>query len=128
MKIQKPIEIDVSLLYKCPNKKCRMKHWLFLRETKNKNFKVICECGENFKPKQVKTICIKYNNKPKTRNIKTKTVPIDLLSKCSTILESYGCSKNESVELISKAYINSPTNDALELVKSSLQLLEINNV
>lgn len=130
MKIQKPIKTDASFLYLCPNIDCNNKHWLFLREVKTKNFKVVCECGTVFKIKQIQDLKIKFIKRigRVTVDKQSHAVPVDLVAKCAKILEGYGCSENESLKLITKAYTNNPTNNALELVRSSLKLLEINNV
>lgn len=130
MNLQRPTEIDASFLYMCPNTSCNNKHWLFLREVKTKNFRVVCECGVTFKPKQIEDLKIKFVKKSKQEcsDKQSDKVPVDLLVKCGKILEGYGCSEDESKDLVTKAYQSSPTNDALQLVKLSLQLLEINNV
>ena len=130
MSLQKPTSVDASFLYICPNTNCNNEHWLFLREVKTKNFRVVCECGVVFKTRQVEDLKIKFvkRTKQKSSDKQSDKVPVDLVSKCGKILESYGCSESESLDLITRAYTNSPTNDALELVKLSLKLLEINNV
>jgi Holliday junction resolvasome RuvABC DNA-binding subunit len=70
---------------------------------------------------------IKFRKKKK--NIKTtesdkveETSKIDvaLLSKCCTILSSYGYEKSEIEPLIVKTYENSPTTDIKTLVKNTL--------
>lgn len=101
-----------------------------LREAQTKNFKIVCECGTVFKVKQIQDLKIKFFKRVEQAKTDKQShmVPVDLVAKCGKILESYGCSKEESLEIITKAYTNSPTNNALELVKSSLKLLEINNV
>jgi hypothetical protein len=130
MKAQKPTKIDASFLYLCPNDNCKNEHWLFLREVKVKNFKIVCECGLAFKPKQIDELKIKFVRINKQKNItkQDSKMPVDLVSKCGKILEGYGCSESESLELMTKAYMNNPTNDALKLIESSLKLLEIKNV
>ena len=129
IKNQKPIELDVHLKYLCSNNKCGYCHWLSLSETKTKNFKVVCECGQIFKPKLINTIKILYN---KTRTpvvnretiVKTTTVPLDLYRKCATILTGYGFSESETLNLVTDAYITNNTSDAKVLIKYILQNLE----
>jgi len=59
-KLQKPIDKDIHLKYRC--KKCGLDHWLSLREASTKNFKVVCNCGRVFKVKQVTGCVLKYCN------------------------------------------------------------------
>ena len=130
MNPQKPTEVDASFLYICPNTECNSEHWLFLREVKTKNFKVVCDCGVVFKTKQIDKLNIKFVKRSKKEcfDKQSDKMPVDLLVKCAKILEDYGCSEDESKDLVTRAYQNSQSNDALQLVKLSLQLLEINNV
>lgn len=128
-KNQKPIELDVHLKYQCPNSKCGYCHWLSLVETQTKNFKVVCDCGQVFKPKLIKTLKILYN---KTRApvvnsetvVKETTVPLDLYRKCATILTGYGFSESETLSLVTDAYTNNNISDAKLLIKYILQNLE----
>lgn len=78
-KVLKPIEIDVSFKYICPN--CGHNFWLFLREVQIKNFKIVCECGTISKPKRIKKIEIVYSDK------ESVTRPVDKIECSGTIAE-----------------------------------------
>lgn len=52
--IQKPIDIDAHLKYRCPQ--CGYDYWISLREAKTKDFKIVCDCKTVFKPKRVKKV------------------------------------------------------------------------
>jgi hypothetical protein len=130
-KNQKPIDIDIHFKYRCPNTDCGYYHWLSLPETKTKNFKVVCDCGQTFKPKKINTIQIVYetnteptkehSSKPEKKDL---TVPVALFARCARILGDYGFSKEEIENLLNKSYVGCPTDDALSLVKHVLQNLE----
>lgn len=60
IKNQKPISINYHLKYICPNRKCKNEHWLSSKESKVKNFKIVCDCGKIFSPLPVKKIKICY--------------------------------------------------------------------
>lgn len=152
-KLQKPIDKDIHLKYRC--KKCGLDHWLSFREASTKNFKVVCNCGRVFKVKQVKACVLKYFNnvsvpespieestvskktpvqtddvkpedpKPeKQESINTKqTIPVDILEKSVKLLLSYGFTKTEATKLVTNTYFNVPVNDYPTLVKYTLQSL-----
>jgi len=121
----KPTELNVHLKYTCPT--CSVDHWLSLDESKTKGYLVVCDCNSILKVKPIHSLVIKFRKKKK--NIKTtesdkveETSKIDvaLLSKCCTILSSYGYEKSEIEPLIVKTYENSPTTDIKTLVKNTL--------
>lgn len=124
LKSQKPIEVDASFKYKCPCENCDNEHWLFIRQTQVKNFKIVCECGLVFKPKQIKNIKIIYEKPTKKRKI-TKdivdNIPVDLLNNCAKILSGYGFDLDESKELIKQSYDSCKTDDIGSLIKSALK-------
>lgn len=134
MKFQKPIKTDASFLYICPNDNCNIEHWIYLREAKIKNFKVVCYCGTVFKVKQILSITINYEQIKSNIQQDTKTtntiisLPIDMEEKCVKLLTEYGFTNNEAKELLLRAYNKNQTSSPAELIKLSLQLLEINNV
>jgi hypothetical protein len=143
MKIQilKPTDYDISFKYICPNHKCNNEHWLFLRETRTKRFKVVCECGTVFCIKRIKNINISYvqNNKNKKETIippqvpkeslsSFKGVPVDILEACAKILDGYGFTRQESIDLISKAYSQCDNKSPIDIIKFALKSLEIQNV
>lgn len=57
-KLQKPIDADIHLKYRC--KKCGMDHWLSFKEASTKDFKVVCGCGVVFKVKRLSGFKFKY--------------------------------------------------------------------
>jgi hypothetical protein len=140
MKVLKPIEIDASFLYRCPSETCGITHWLYLREVKTKNFKVVCYCGTVFKPKTITDIDINYTDKPQIAepskdnnasiegNKSNISIPIDLLEKCVTILVQYGFKVQEAKDMLCKTYISNQIDNPIKLIELSLKSLEIKNV
>jgi hypothetical protein len=122
-KNQKPTDYDIHLQYRCPE--CCNIHWLSLLETSTKNFKVVCDCGCVFSVKRTTGFKLKYI----TKQIKPKetkpppSIPEDLLNRAIEALLPYGFTKNESKELLSKAYANQQTNDIGLLIKNTLEIL-----
>ena len=123
IKNQKPVSVDVSLKYRCPNTDCNNEHWLFLLEAQTKNFKIVCECGTVFKPKRIDNIKILYAKKIKTQD--PDKIRESVISKAVPSLTSLGFSKEESLDLINKAYDKQPTDDLSFLIKNTL--LELRN-
>jgi len=120
-KNQKPVSVDASFKYICPNESCGYDHWLFLAETQTKNFKVVCECGCIFKPKKIDNIKILYSKKktkPKSDN--TTTPSADLLNRCCNVLISYGFDKNEAYSLLQITYSKYKIDDPKTLIKQTL--------
>lgn len=142
MKIQKPTKIDASFLYNCPN--CQAQHWLYLREAQTKNFKIVCECDTIFKPKLIHNIKISYAANKEKKHKKTKStntppipakspdnvrgVPLDFMESCVKILDGYGFTKMESINLISKAYHSTEDKRIVNVIKIALSSLEIKDV
>jgi hypothetical protein len=127
MKVLKPIDHDVAFKYKCPKNDCNYTHWLFLREVQEKGFKVVCDCGTAFKPKNIENIKILYR-KQRSDKKRKNTVPVDLMASCVRILVGYGCSKGESEKLINEAYAKIDDKSSVNILKQALKLLEIENV
>lgn len=123
-KNQKPISIDAHLVYRCPKTNCGFDHYLSLKETQTKNFKIVCDCGFVFKPKRIKKLKIVYFepiniNEPKQndKTVNNTEIPIELKNESAKLLISYGFTKNESLELIYKAWLlNSSTIDSASLL------------
>lgn len=133
----KPIEVDAHLKYRCPSSKCGYDHWLSLKETKTKNFKIVCECGSVLIPKQISKLKIVYTEdtiisatKPaeQIKIIEKPKIPIDFKSSCVRVLVGYGFTKEESVDLCEKAFEKNPVNSSGLLIKYVLQNLEELNV
>lgn len=122
-KHQKPIDADIHFKYKCPDVNCSCLHWLSLKETQTKNFKIVCDCGLVFKPKQIQKIKVLYSKSIK----KTKTIPAELLEKTIKILTKYGFTSNEITHLCTTHYTKSNSETPEALVKYILQNLENNN-
>lgn len=146
-KIQKPVELDAHLRYICKNPNCGYTHWLSLKEAQTKNFKVVCDCGTVFKPKQVLKLKILYKkdtlvdkaepSKPdegaRSCFVNLSAIPqqaelnLDILNKCVKILVGYGFTKTESEQLIRNSYRNNPTDDWTVLIKNTLASFGENN-
>jgi Holliday junction resolvasome RuvABC DNA-binding subunit len=129
-KSQKPIDIDVSLKYICPNDNCKFDHWLFLREAKSKNFKVVCECGTIFKPKRIKIIEVVYakaESVEKPVDSEEESGKIDTLPQCVIraikMMVSLGYSKKEAQTHIMSVYNAEKIEDHAVLVKKAISLI-----
>lgn len=124
---QKPIECDAHLKYLC--QKCGQSHWLSLKESSTKNFKIVCYCGYVFSVKRISRIKIVYiasSSKPKKENKPSsdkQSISDSLLSQGIKNLISYGFTTKEAEELLIKAYSLNPTQDIASLVKVTLSLL-----
>lgn len=126
-KILKPIDVDVSLKYTCPNNDCKFDHWLFLREAQAKNFKIVCECGTIFKPKRIQKIEIVYANqesvketvdKPKGSG-KIKKYP-EFVSRAVNMVVSFGYPKKDAQDKIVLLYEQEKIIDPAILVKKAI--------
>lgn len=115
---QKPTELDVSLKYSCPY--CKLDHWLFLREARIKNYKVVCECGTVFKPKRISKLRIVYHKR--RSKAQSQKLPLDTINKCVKILVGYGFDAKESKHNLEKAYKQTNLTDIASLVKTALKL------
>jgi hypothetical protein len=137
-KIQKPIDVDVHFKYRCPEPKCGYEHWLSLKESQTKNFKIVCDCGYVYKPKRISTIKIVYEDIQQTPKIEKPTeankviekpkIPVDFKNSCVKLLVSYGFTKDESISLCEKAFEKNPVTSSGLLIKYVLQNLEELNV
>jgi hypothetical protein len=134
-KSQKPIDIDAHFKYRCPDPKCGFDHWISLRESQTKNFKIVCDCGCVFKTKKVSRIKIVYCGIKPTKIkeqavtvVETSKIPVDTKNSCVKLLVSYGFTKDESINLCEKAFDKNPVNSSGLLVKYILQNLEELNV
>ena len=128
----KPIELDAQFKYRCPNPQCGSEHWLFLNQTRVKGFKIVCDCNIVYSVKRIKNIKPIYPKKKiqpvveqqpepeQTVEINTETT--DHLNKAYKILEHYGFSHKEAVELVNKVHDITECNDPLILVKDSLRI------
>lgn len=137
IKAVKPVDSMVDFRYICPNPRCSFDNWLTKKECQTKNFKVVCDCGEIFKPKQIQDIEIIYiekypvdrkekhkniptpetNNKQKTEDDKEKNKFIEEAVK--TLL-AFGFTKEESNKMIIEEYEKTKIENPATLVKNSL--------
>jgi hypothetical protein len=133
----KPIDLDIHFKYRCTNSKCNYDHWLTLKETQTKDFKIVCDCGCVLRVKLISKIKILYAPpKQKTQEKPTKQIEIvhkpkirvDLQAKCVKLLCGYGFTKDESLILTDKAFERNPTGEAGSLIKYILQNLGELNV
>lgn len=123
-KNQKPIEIDAHFRYMCPLSSCGFFHWLSLKEVQTKNFKVVCDCGTIFKPKQIlklKAIYKKSNPDKKKHKEDIGVIPTSIEDDCVSTLVNYGFTKSESVYLIRKAWNRNKTDNSANLIRYILQ-------
>jgi len=137
-KNQKPIDIDVHFKYRCPESKCGYEHWLSLKESQTKNFKIVCDCGYVYKPKRISKIKIVYEDIQKAPKVDKLTesnkviekpkIPVDFKNSCVKLLVSYGFTKDESISLCEKAFEKNPVTSSGLLIKYVLQNLEELNV
>jgi hypothetical protein len=132
LKNQKPIEIDAHFKYRCPKSSCGFDHWLSLKESQTKGFKIVCDCGYVFKPKRISKIKIVYADiqpVPQPEKVIEKPkIPVDFKNSCVKLLVSYGFTKDESVSLCEKAFEKNPVTSSGLLIKYILQNLEELNV
>lgn len=125
---QKPIDADVHLKYRCPQPSCGSDHWISLRESQTKNFKIVCYCGQVFKPKQVDKIKIKYVDdvevvKSSELENKKQEIPLDLQNDCVKLLVDYGFNKKESLDLVNRAWEKDDFSNVSSLIKYIFQNL-----
>lgn len=146
IKILKPVETDAHFRYVCKNPDCGYTHWLSLKEVQTTNFKVVCDCGFVFKPKQISKIIIAYKKDkekappiikaeaPKQRCFvdlasfeKELDLDLDTEKECVKILVGYGFTKSESEQLVRNSFRKNPTNDCVILIKQTLETLGENS-
>lgn len=124
LRSQKPIEVEASLKYTCPNNDCNFNHWIFLREAQTKNFKIVCECGEVFKPKCIKKIEIVYLSEETDKNLPKKDDSKEnypsFVYRAINMMVSLGYSKKESQEKIIEIYNIEKITDPSTLVKRTI--------
>jgi hypothetical protein len=130
-KNQKPISLDLHLKFRCPNKHCLSFHWISLKESKLKNFKIICDyCETVFKTKTVDKIKICYKKKKKIETNKsvspTQKISVDNLKSCVTLLTGYGFTDSESKDMINHALEKCESENPATLVKFILENLNDN--
>ena len=128
----KPIDSSVSLIYACP--KCSQQHWISLKASQTKGYKIVCDCDEVFRPKRVNKIKILYVTNIIKQSVDEKindlvvtdntsqinNIPVGLLDSCVNALSGYGFTKSEASELVKRTYKIHNTNDAISLIKLSL--------
>jgi hypothetical protein len=133
-KNQKPIDIDAHFKYRCPDKDCGYDHWISLKQSQTKKFKIVCDCGTVFIPKRISKIKVLYesvesssNKQPTEKNISVE-IPVETLDSCVNLLTGYGFTKSEAIDLIKNAYIKCENKESSNLIKFALQNLENFNV
>ena len=137
------IEIDAHLRYMCKNPDCGYTHWLSLKQTQTKNFKVVCDCGFIFKPKQILSLKVIYRAPKKQSEpvvdekrhfvslsaiaAQQQDISLDVLNKCIKTLVGYGFTKPESEQLLRNSFRQNPVDDCVLLIKQTLETLGENN-
>jgi predicted molibdopterin-dependent oxidoreductase YjgC len=127
-KNQKPISLDLHFKFRCPNKNCLSFHWISFKESKLKNFKIVCDyCGTIFKTKPVDKIkiCYKDNKKAKTDKSSSgsKKMSVDNINACVKLLTGYGFTDSESKDMINHALEKCGSENPTVLVKFILENL-----
>ena len=121
MKNQKPIEIDAYLKYKCPNIECDYDHWISLKESQTKNYKVVCDvCNTVFKPKRISHLKTIYNKKPQNNKIYCELK----ISKCLNMLCSLGYDNKKAKKILIAISKRNPHIDNNQLFKETILKLE----
>lgn len=127
----KPIEYDLHFKYLCPNPSCCFPHWLSLRETQTKNFKVVCVCDTIFGVKKIDRIKIRYaeKNKPAEPVQPSPPLPqknsVSYVDKAICLLKTYGFDHSEASDMVKKCVSDFPDIvDHVTLVKHSLFLVK----
>jgi len=133
-KYYEPSGADVYLKYVCPNGDCLDIQWLTLKESKTKNYKIVCDCcGKVYKPKRVKTFSVQYYEDIRTEKtkptIKAQETKPDLrfLEEAKKTLISFGFDKDEASDMISNEYEKSKWTNPATLVKNSLDFFGVKN-
>lgn len=121
-KNQKPIDFDCHLKYRCPNDNCGYFHWLSLKETQTKNFKIVCDCGTIFRPKQVSKFKLLYRSS-ENKKTKCESLPSETKEKCINTLIGYGFDHTEAELLINKSFEVCKTIDVAILIKHAIKQL-----
>lgn len=131
----KPISLDAHFKYRCANDGCSIEHWLSIKETQTKNFKVVCDCGTVFSPKKISKLKIVYSKskkktppesaqetlvRPETEKNKID-IPFDIVEKAAKILVNYGFTEKESKELLIESYKKQHIDDIGTLIKFTLE-------
>lgn len=126
IKSLKPISLDAQFKYRCTSPECESEHWLFLNQVQVKGFKLVCDCGNVYKIRQIENIKIQYSKKiQKESNLsseKVVEVKPEYLKKAYKILETYGFSNKEAIDLVNKVYDLTNQNNPLLLVKDALKI------
>lgn len=121
IKTRKPIEIDLYLKYRCPNKKCGSCHWITLNESKQDDFIVVCDdCGHKYKPKTISRVSLKYKKDIEKKQQESAEIPESLLNKSVSIMTFMGFSVEESTVLLKEFYKQEKIDDSKDLVKAVL--------
>lgn len=130
----KPISVDAQFKYRCINPDCGSEHWLFLNQVKVKGFKLACDCGAVYKIRQIEKIRIRYVKKPQkpqesqsycSTQLNSASAPKaqpEYIKKAYKILENYGFSNKEAIELVNKAYDLTKCDNPLLLVKDAIKI------
>lgn len=121
IKRQKPIDNDIHFKYVCPNTNCLDVHWLSLKQTQTKNFKVVCDCGEIFAVKRIKDIVIDYHTKTQKQQ-KTSDTNQDheFIDHAVKTLLGFGFSNDEASRMVADEYHRTAATNPALLVKNIL--------
>lgn len=122
----KPIEIDTYLKYQCD---CGLDHWISLRESQTKKFKIVCDCGLVLRIKRVSDVRIKYHKNGRAQKCKSinNVTNTTIVKNCKNALSSYGFSPIEINKLLSAIPNIESINSASTLTKLALSNIGVIN-
>lgn len=120
----KPVNYDIHLEYKCPD--CATSHWLTLRESKTKGFRVVCVCDCVFSVKRINDIRIKYVSNKSLRKTEVKepeklphgSAADDLYNKCMITLSQYSFSEEEMGDILKETINSGQLSTIVDIVKA----------
>ena len=121
----KPVNYDLYLEYHCPD--CGISHWLTLRESQTKGFKVVCVCDCVFGVKRINDIYIKYARKksdikPEAKDNSTKDLldKDNLYRKCIATLSQYSFSEEEIGDIVKNTIDSDESSAIVDIVKACI--------
>lgn len=113
----KPVNHDMYLEYRCPE--CQASHWLTLKESQTKGFKVVCICDHVFQVKRIEDIKILYVSKKQQDNSKDTIInnTLDIYHKCIKVLEQYSFSEEEMRDIVKETVSMNQQASLVDMVK-----------
>lgn len=124
-----PVGADVYLKYMCPNTDCGDIHWITLKESKTKNYRIVCDvCGKVYRPKRVESFNLAYKEeKQQEQKQENKPEEAEFIKDAVDTLIKFGFSKYESEEMINQQWEKSKSTNPATLVKMALNFFGVSN-